>query len=122
MAQKEIIINSDNMKQWRAKLANWVVNNVLKGFNYEEVFENLTQEDKNRLALKAKDYLNDDFMVKFDKLIENLALNKMGKGSVNQDEMMFAKLVLWYHQTRRDKLKEIVNWEKKEVSSQDKKW
>lgn len=110
------------MKQWRAILSNWVVNSVLKGFDYEEVFQNLTQDEKDKLALKAKDYLNDEFMTKFDKMIENLALNKMGRGSVNQDEMMFAKMVLWYHETRRQKLKEIVGWEKKEVKSEDKKW
>jgi hypothetical protein len=110
------------MKPLKSRLANWVVNSVLKGFTYEEVFEKLTQEDKNKLALKAKDYLADDFMAKFDKMIENLALNKMGRGSVSQDEMMFAKMVLWYHETRRTKLKEIVNWEKKETQWEDKKW
>lgn len=110
------------MKPLKSRLTNWVVNSVLKGFTYEEVFENLTQDDKNKLALKAKEYLEDEFMTKFDKMIENLALNKMGKGASSQDEMMFAKMVLWYHETRRMKLKEIIGWEKKEVQPVNKKW
>lgn len=109
------------MKSYKAKLLNWVVNNVVKGFDYDEVWENLNQEQKDKLALKAKEYSTDEFWKGFDKMITNLALNKMGKESVNQDDMMFAKMVLWYHQMRQTKLKEIAGWESKPLPT-NQKW
>lgn len=109
------------MKPIRSMLANFVVNTVLKGFTYEEVFENLTPEMKDELAIKADAYVKDEFWVKFDRLIENLALNKMGKGATSQDEMMFAKMVMWYHETRRVKLKEIASWKSKD-QTEPQKW
>lgn len=110
------------IKRIKFLLTNWVINSVLKGFTFDEVFEGLGQEEKDKLAMKAKDYLSDEFWTKFDKHIDNIALNKMGRGSVSADEMMFAKMVLWFNETRRTKLKEITNWKKPDYAPEPKKW
>ena len=110
------------MKRIKSRIVNYLVNSVLKGFTQEEVYENLSPEMKDKLAVKAKAYMEDDFWILFDKNIKNLALNKMGKGSVNQDEMMFAKMVLWYHETRTMKLKEIASWKQPTKTKEPQKW
>jgi len=110
------------MKKLKRLLINWVLNSVIKGFDFEEVWQNLDPEQKDKLALKAKEYVSDDFWKDFDQMINNLALNKMGRESVNADDMMFAKMILWYHEMRRTKLKEISNWATKPAVPQNQKW
>ena len=96
------------MKYIRRKLTNWVLNSVIKGFDFEEIETNLSNEDKLRLGLKAKDYLADKDWIKFEKMLKNIALNKMGAEATNQSDMMFAKMILFFKQLRETKLKEWV--------------
>lgn len=110
------------MKTLKRKLINWVLNSVIKGFDFEEVLQNLDPAQKDKLALKAKEYVADDFWKDFDQMINNLALNKMGRESVNADDMMFSKMILWYHEMRRTKLKEIANWGSKATATTNQKW
>jgi hypothetical protein len=109
------------MKYLKAKILNWVVNSQLKGFTMNELMDNLTSEQKEEFAIKSRAYLEDKFWTNFDNLMTNLALNKMGQGAVNQDEMMFAKMVLWFNSTRRAKMKEFATYEKPNITPQ-KKW
>jgi len=97
------------MKYIKAKLTNWVLNSVIKGFDFEEIETKLTPEDKLRMGMKAKEYLADKDWIKFEKMLKNIALNKMGADSVNQNDMMFAKMILFFKQLRETKLKEWVD-------------
>jgi len=111
------------MKYLKLKLTNWVLNSVIKGFDYEEIDSKLSDEDKIRMGMKAKEYLADEDWIKFEKMLKNQALNKMGTESVNQTDMMFAKMVLFFKQLRETKLKEwISNAENIKEPEEEKKW
>jgi len=61
------------------------------------------------MGMKAKEYLADKDWIKFEKMLKNIALNKMGAEAVSQNDMMFAKKVLFFKQLRETKLKEWVD-------------
>lgn len=108
------------MGYFKRKLANWVINSVLKGFDLAEVFQNLTPEQKEEYAMKSKIYIEDPFWKEFDTMIDQMAINKMGRESTNADEVMFGKMVLWFNFMRRNKIKEFSLYKKTEVREPEK--
>lgn len=109
------------MNKLKVKLLTWVLKDLWKAITVEEVFTNLTPEQKENYALEAKQILEGKFYPEFLKLMEQLAISKMAREANTNAEMIFGKAVLWYVMTQRTKLKEFANY-KPPVDGEAKKW
>jgi len=109
------------MKKLKHAFVNWALSNVLKAPMIQEVFQNKEPEDREKMAIEAKIYLESKFYTEFDNALEQIAISKMSREANTSYDMLFGKALLFYASLRRTKMKEFAGYERPK-QEEEKKW
>ena len=103
------------------KFVNWGLSHVLKAPMIEDVFGDLTPEDREKHSAGAKELLEHDTFKLLSKTMDQIAINKLAREATTNVEMLFGKALLHYGLTMKTKLKEFSAYKKPE-QGETKKW